>query len=175
MKFIRLTSVNDMFFRESLDLYKISFPLHEQRIFDDQIKILDNSAYHCEVILEDDEFIGLIFYWKTKLFSYIEHFAINPNMRGNSLGSRCLQEYIEAQGIVILEIDPPIDPISIRRKNFYMRLGFRENRYHHEHPPYREQYKPHELVIMSYPRTITEHEYVEFNYYLKNTIMNSHH
>lgn len=118
---------------------------------------------------------GLIFYWRTERFSYIEHFAINPNMRGNNLGSRCLQEFVEAHGNVILEIDPPKDPISIRRKNFYMRLGFQENNYQHEHPPYREQYKPHELVVMSFPRIITEDEYVEFNEYLKNTIMNSTH
>ncbi|WP_368087125.1 MULTISPECIES: GNAT family N-acetyltransferase [unclassified Paenibacillus] len=53
-----------------------------------------------------------MFYWSTERFSYIEHFAINPNMRGNNLGSRCLQEFIEAHGNVILEIDPPKDPIS---------------------------------------------------------------
>ncbi|MBG9736213.1 GNAT family N-acetyltransferase [Paenibacillus alvei] len=173
MNFIRLTSADDMYFRELLELYEISFPQHEQRIFDDQIRVLDNSAYHCEVILEDDEFVGLICYWKTKRFSYIEHFAIHPNRRGDNLGSRCLQEFIEVNEIVILEIDPPIDPISIRRKNFYMRLGFQENKYHHEHPPYKEQYKPHELVIMSFPRIITECEYAEFNEFLKNTIMNS--
>ncbi|WP_081676841.1 GNAT family N-acetyltransferase [Paenibacillus alvei] len=80
-------------------------------MLDDQIIVLNNSAYHCEVIIEDDEFIGLIFYWRTERFSYIEHFAINPNMRGNNLGSRCLQEFI-AHGNVILEIDPPKDPIS---------------------------------------------------------------
>ncbi|NEZ42214.1 GNAT family N-acetyltransferase [Paenibacillus alvei] len=81
MNFIRLTSADDMYFRELLELYEISFPQHEQRIFDDQIRVLDNSAYHCEVILEDDEFVGLICYWKTKRFSYIEHFAIHPNRR----------------------------------------------------------------------------------------------
>jgi hypothetical protein len=73
--------------------------------------------------------------------------------------------------LVILEIDPPVDSISIRRKDFYLRLGFHENKYQHYHPAYRKQNAPHELVILSYPRNISDMEYTKFNEYLKKTIM----
>lgn len=111
--------------------------------------------------------------WKTARYCYIEHFEIDPDMRGNSMGSRCLKQFCEMNHLVILEIDPPLDPSSIRRKNFYMRLGFQENHYEHKHPAYRKENLPHDLVIMSYPRSIAEDEYTEFNEYLKNTIMKS--
>jgi len=87
------------------------------------------------------------------------------------MGSRCLKKFCDMRNLVILEIDPPVDPISIRRKNFYMRLGFQENNYQHKHPAYRKENLPHELIIMSFPKSISEAEYMEFNEYLKKTIM----
>ncbi|MDF9410550.1 GNAT family acetyltransferase [Brevibacillus laterosporus] len=118
MDFYRLTSTNDVLCNKAFDLYKDSFPEHEQRLFEDQIVALNHSEYHCDIILE---------------------------------------------------IDPPVESISIRRKNFYMRLGFMENHYQHKHPAYRKQNVPHELVIMSFPRR----EYSQFNEYLVKTIMKS--
>lgn len=173
MEFSRLTSANDVLFKKAFDLYKVSFPEHEQREFENQTAVLNNSAYHCDVILEKDVFVGIIFYWETPRYAYIEHFAIDPGMRGNSMGSRCLKKFCDRHGLVILEIDPPVEPISIRRKNFYMRLGFQENNYQHKHPAYRKQNLPHELTVMSFPRCISEIEYMEFNEYLKKTIMMS--
>jgi hypothetical protein len=53
----------------------------------------------------------------------------------------CLSIDIELtlHNLVILEIDPPVDSFSIRRKDFYLRLGFHENNYQHYHPAYRKQ------------------------------------
>lgn len=173
LEFSRLTSTNDVLFKKAFDLYQASFPEHQQRLFENQIEALNNSEYHCNVILEKDVFIGIIFYWKTEQYTYIEHFAIDPDMRGNSFGSRCIKKFCDVHSLVILEIDPPIEPTSIRRKNFYMRLGFQENDYQHKHPGYRKQNLPHELVILSFPRSISDIEYTEFDEYLKNTIMKS--
>ena len=49
------------------------------------------------------------------------------------------------------EIDPPSDDISIHRKSFYERCGFKENAFSHVHPPYHKGNTGHELVIMSSP------------------------
>lgn len=48
-----------------------------------------------------------------------------------------------------------------------------QNHYQHKHPAYRKQNLPHELVIMSFPRRISELEYKQFNKYLVKTIMKS--
>ena len=70
-----------------------------------------------------------------------------------------------------LEIDPPIDDISLRRKGFYERAGYRENPFTHVHPPYREGFAGHPLVVMSYPRQLEREEYDRFYQYLCSVVM----
>jgi hypothetical protein len=73
---------------------------------------------------------------------------------------------------VILEIDPPVDELAVRRKRFYQRLGFKTNSYAHLlHLPYREQFPPHELAVMSYPKYLTEMEYQTFQCELGKIVM----
>lgn len=170
MEFRRLTA-DDIFFQQAFDLYKISFPEHEQRQMEQQLSALSHPSYHADIIIENDSFAGIIFYWETPHYVYIEHFAIDTDKRGNNIGSRCLNEFNKLHKLVILEIDPPVDTVSIKRKGFYTRLGFRENSYPHAHPAYRKSYTPHELVVMSFPREITEKEYNEFYRYLRDEVM----
>ena len=46
MEFFRVTSVNDEKFNTAMELYKVSFPKHEQREEKSQKKILSNNEYH---------------------------------------------------------------------------------------------------------------------------------
>lgn len=86
-------------------------------------------------------------------------------------GSRAL-ELLQAKGKpVILEIDPPRDEVSRRRKGFYERSGFAANPFAHLHPPYRRGAAGHDLVIMSSPAALTEEEYGRFAAFLKGHVM----
>lgn len=76
-----------------------------------------------------------------------------------------------AQKTVILGIDPPNDEVSVRRKAFYERAGYRANPFEHIHPPYHSEYKGHRLVVMTCPTAISENEYKNFNGYLENVVM----
>ena len=76
-----------------------------------------------------------------------------------------------AQKTVILEIDPPNDDVSVRRKAFYERAGYRANPFEHIHPPYHSEYNGHRLVVMTCPTAISENEYKNFNSYLENVVM----
>lgn len=71
---------------------------------------------------------------------------------------------------VILEIDPPVDSASQRRKAFYERCGFAENPYH-VHPPYRRGNRGHELVVMSWLGLIAQPLYDSFARYLQQRVM----
>ena len=83
--------------------------------------------YRFTLLEEDGRLLGILLYWEGPGFRYVEHFAIAPELRGGGAGSRILAEFT-GQGVpVILEIDPPVDGVSIRRKGFYLRCGFREN------------------------------------------------
>ena len=67
------------------------------------------------------------------------------------MGSAALSAFCRKVGRVILEIDPPVDDISIRRLHFYERLGFVANPYQYIHPSFRKPFTPHRLVLMSIP------------------------
>ena len=62
----------------------------------------------------------------------------------------------------ILEIDPPEDEISRRRRGFYERNGFVYNEYDYIHPSYLRPPQPHRLMVMSYPEAISPAEFEAF-------------
>ena len=156
---------------KALKLYQISFPCHEQREEFSQEKILLDSEYHFCLIYEKDIFIGLILYWETEHFIYIEHFCILPEMRNKQYGQKTLTLLKERHKTLILEVDPPIDNISKRRKGFYERCGFIENSFSHIHPPYHKGNEGHNLMIMTCPKRISQDVFDIFTQYLKNKVM----
>ena len=173
MHFERIKNSMHSLYKQALELYQISFPFHEQRESASQEAILSNDLYHFDLIYDGESFVGLVLYWERSDYIYIEHFCIQPELRNRQYGRRALSLLQEKGKIMILEIDPPIDAISMRRKGFYERCGFVENPYPHIHPPYHKGNTGHELVIMSNPRLILQSEYDSFNSFLKGIIMNS--
>ena len=136
MNLERITSPLHPLYKQALELYQISFPFHEQREAFSQAAILHDDAYHFDLIYDAGTFVGLVLYWESLDYIYIEHFCILPEMRNKQYGRRALSLLKMRQKTLILEIDPPIDAISVRRKGFYERCGFVENPYPHIHPPY---------------------------------------
>ena len=156
-------------------LYATSFPLHEQRERESQLSIMSHPDYHFNLILDGEKFVGLMLCWETIDFIYVEHFCIFPELRNNNYGRRSLELLSRKGKPLILEIDPPIDDISIRRKGFYERAGFVPNPFKHIHPPYHTGNSGHELMIMSYPCRLSESDYDRFNRYLSETVMYQNH
>ena len=171
MYFQRVTRRDDPGFIRAMALYTKSFPLHEQRLSDSQLAILGEDAYHLDQIIQDGRFLGAIFYWEMADFLYVEHFCMEPHLRGRGFGQSALELLAEKGKTVILEIDPPVDDISRRRLGFYQRCGFRENSYAHTHPAYRPEYRGHELVVLSSPEALGQAEYDRFAAYLNETVM----
>ena len=154
-----------------MDLYKVCFSEHEQRERHLQTDIMENEEYHFNLIYENDIWVGEILWWETADFIYVAHFCILPEMRGRRYGQKALALLDEEGKTVILEIDPPIDDVSVRRKRFYERSGYQANRFAHVHPPYKKGFKGHDLVVMSSPDQLSEAEYRAFNSYLSSVVM----
>lgn len=169
MNIERITSTTHPLYQKAMELYNISFPIQEQRETRSQNQILTKDTYHFDIICDKGEFIGEILYWEITEFFYIEHFCILPTMRNKHYGQKILNAYQATP--LILEIDPPVDEFSIRRKGFYERCGFVENPFRHIHPAYHAENHGHELVIMSSPRILEADEYECFNRYLQGTVM----
>ena len=171
MHFERLTTETHPLYKEASALYGISFPPHEQRESASQRAIMADPEYQFNLIYDGGAPVGAMLCWETETFIYVEHFFILPQLRGHACGSRALALLGERGKTVILEIDPPVDDVSLRRKGFYERSGFHENPYSHVHPPYHAGNRGHDLVVMSYPRTISETEYRAFADYLAARVM----
>lgn len=171
MHFERITDTHHPIYRTAVSLYRQSFPPHEQREALSQECILHHPDYRFTAVYDAEQFIGLVLYWETPDFLYVEHFCIRPELRNQRYGQRILAELGQLGKLVILEIDPPVDAISVRRKGFYERCGFAENPYPHIHPPYHDGNHGHELVIMSCPNAITPEMYAGFAKYLNDTVM----
>lgn len=172
MKFYRLISDDQNLFPQAYALYEASFPEHEQRSLLRQKELLRNPAYHLDLLLTANSLAGLLAHWDFGSYTYIEHFAISPELRGRSLGSSALEIFTPNYPLVILEIDPPVDPISVRRERFYHNQGFQTNPYPHRHPAYKSDRRPHQLVVMSCPRPLSEPEYNLFAEDLEQKVMN---
>ncbi|MCD8043355.1 MAG: GNAT family N-acetyltransferase [Tannerellaceae bacterium] len=153
-------------------IYNSSFPLHEQRTEEQQIKAFAHPAYRLQIITENENLLSFISYWEFDSYIYIEHLAVNPEFRGNNRGSQLLQDFTSGQPkTVLLEIDPLIDDISHRRFEFYKRNGFYDNPYPHFHPPYRQEFSAHELIVLSHSKQISRKEYEQFKTDLEEVVM----
>lgn len=171
MEFRRVNSSDADLYDNAMELYKASFPIYEQRERDSQISVMGNEAYHFNLIYDGGVWVGLMLYWETAAFIYVEHFCILPHMRNRQYGRRALGLLNEAGKAVILEIDPPVGEVSIRRKSFYERAGFQANPFTHVHPPYRSGFAGHRLVVMSCPTLLSESAYDMFYRYLSEVVM----
>jgi len=172
MEFIRLTDISGPYWPQAWELYERSFPLRELRSLEQHILAMDDPRFFAEVITDKEEFIGVIFYWKWDNYRFVEHFAIDPSLRGSGSGSRVLEEFLNNdQSLVMLEIEPLCDEISERREQFYERSGFTMNYYRHIHPSFRPSTEAHELLIMSAPRGLKPSEFEEFRRFTFGTIL----
>lgn len=169
MRLERMTGTAHPLYARAMALYRSSFPPHELREELSQRQILSDPAYHFDLIRDGDTFVGEVLYWEIGGFYYIEHFCILPELRSRHYGQRAL-ELLQPVPL-ILEIDPPVDAISVRRKGFYERCGFMENPYAHVHPPYHKGNHGHGLVVLSRPAALTRTEYDRFRKYLDTVVM----
>lgn len=157
-------------------LYEGSFPGHERRSRNAQLAALsDERAYSKIIVGEQDEIMALAFYWLHTDFVYVEFLAVNPAMRGQNIGTEAVEGLLEPYPgkLAILEIEPPEDDMTIRRRRFYERLGFVLNPCPYTHPSYYtgENAHPHRLSLMTRGRRITETEFGHFTDFMKETVL----
>ena len=171
MRMERLTQADGPVYKTAMDIYRMSFPPHEQRDARTQPSVMKKQAYHFQCLYEQEEWVGLLLYWETDNFFYVEHFCIAPALRNRGYGRKALEQLHGKGKTVILEIDPPEDTLSCRRQTFYQRLGYKVNDIAHIHPPYQHNNEGHRLVVMSYPQSLSRAQYDAFWQYLTEVVM----
>lgn len=151
--FEKITSSSSPHFSSFEERYLNDFPEVERREIPVVIELLQNtdSPFTLEAILLKGEFVGFISYWLLPEFIYLEHFAIHPHIRSHGVGRQVLQliqkRYPEEK--MLLEAEPPIEEIPMRRIRFYQRMGFELSDIPYIQPPYRKGGDTCPLKIMT--------------------------
>ena len=76
-----------------------SFPKNEYRDLPQQKEnVNSNALFSCNIIIANENPIGIINYWTFNDFCYIEHFAIDSSTRNQGYGKKVLEKLKEEIG-----------------------------------------------------------------------------
>jgi len=165
-----LKNKNDLFFNSAWELYLESFPLEERRTLDEQIKLLDEKDYRMLCYIDNDILLSIVFYWKISSYTYLEHFAVNSNLRGKSYGSKILENFIKDNKNIVLEIEEISDDISKKRLKFYKKFEFQLNEHKHYQVPFRKGEKELKLLLMTHKKVLKKDEYKDLYMKMKESL-----
>ncbi len=153
---------DDKYFDEAWQLYLDSFPEIERRTLSEHLEILEDKSFNMTCYVEEETLISILYYWQISSYTFLEHFAVNSKLRGQSYGSKILGEFIKDNKNIVLEIEPIVDEITQRRLNYYERFDFVVNEYEHFQIPFRKDSKKLRLLLMSQNQVLSKKEYEGF-------------
>lgn len=129
-----LKYINNIEYANEIEkLYLNSFPKEERFpfwILEECSKENNSDLY---AIIDNDKFVGMCYIVNCVSAYYLMYLAVEPNLRNQNYGSRILKDLKEKYKVLFLSIDSPVDNISVRRKNFYLKNGFYDtNRFYED-------------------------------------------
>ncbi|QRX63413.1 GNAT family N-acetyltransferase [Dysgonomonadaceae bacterium zrk40] len=171
MEFLRIDPEEQERWNSVWNLYEESFPVAERRKMEDHLLACTDERFFPLSAWDGGRLAGLLFFWEWKGYRYLEHLAVTPELRGQGYGSEMLRYLRDSEQTIILEIDPLVNELSVRRLQFYERAGFTLTPYRFVHLPYRLEAQPQELLILSYPRMITKEAHKDFLQFVNEEVI----
>ena len=159
---INLKPVTDEKFSSVYKRLIDAFPYEERRDERDEKKCLLKSQFNFCEITDDGESVGLIVFWVFSKFLFVEHIAINKEIRSKGYGSKTF-ELLKSQYKlpIILEAESPETEMQKKRIKFYENLGFKINCYDYTQPSYHND-ESVPLMVLSFPQLLNENDFEEF-------------
>ncbi len=148
-----------------MKIYLSSFPDYERRRVQDFPVAFAYHGFFYETFTDDKgAVLAMMVTWRRRDYAYLEYLAVAEQARGQGVGAFILEQLCsEFPNRVILEIDPPVDDVSLRRLGFYRRHGFLPNsQFDYIHPPYTDDGAPFPLLVMSHGQLLSEELYRDF-------------
>lgn len=160
MKFKKLKVTDSKEFNEAWNIYKNSFPSDERRTLKSQQELIKNNQYSFFKVTKDEALVAIIAIWNFQDFLFIEHLAAKKEMRGKGIGTELLKEYLsKSKKQIVLEVERPKNEIANKRIEFYKKIGFKLNDFDYIQPSYGIDKKPIPLLLMTYPKRISDSEF----------------
>ena len=138
MHFISITSVSPLY-KQVESLLITAFPETERRDLELQRQYADhNPNFKVYAVCDADLFVGFFTLWNFEEFSYVEHLAVSPSLRGKGYGTHILQYIKEiVKNPLLLEIEIPVTKFQQLRQLFYEKNEFSKLDFPYFQPPYR--------------------------------------
>ena len=157
----------DLELKDFDDFYNIilnNFPRKEIKDYEYMKDTFKKGAFKVLTLINNNKMIGILSYYLSNEFVFIDYFAIDGDHKGKGLGSKMLKYFIAMVDVmVILEVEYPEDEQSIRRIAFYQKCGLVLNdQYDYCVLPVRNLKHCLYFHLMSYPKAITEDEFEIF-------------
>ena len=170
MYFFRYINGKESNWEKVWGLYESPFPDYERHSYSQHLLSMNENNFYCLGIFDDNNiFIGILFYWKSEEYEYIENLAICSNLRSRGFGKKILEKFIKGKNVILL-IDPIKDDVSKKRWNFYKRMGFKFNKCKFIHPAMSEGLKDHRLEVLSYPKYLGEKNIEDFKKFIVHRV-----
>ncbi len=145
------------------ELYQDSFPPEERRDFFELKQLIsEDELFINQIIIENKKVAGLCIFWVFSEFVFIEHLAVNPELRGIGIGEGTLSVLRDKFKVLILETELPFDEMSKRRIKFYERNGFGLLEQQYFQPSYGNNKPEVELKIMCTNKNISNEKLDEY-------------
>lgn len=139
-----------------------AFPYEERRDESDEQKCFLKKQFNFCEITDDGESVGLIVFWVFERFLFIEHIAINEEIRSKGYGSKTIELIKTKYNLpIVLEAEFPETEMQKKRIKFYENLGFKVNSYSYTQPSYHNA-ESVPLQILSFPKLLNEKEFDVF-------------
>lgn len=138
-------------------LMQLSFPPAETRTYEGEYALLSRPDYRVLVVFSDEIIQAFIAEWRLDGFCYVEHFAVNPAIRGKGLGTEVFGTYLAESTLpVVIEVDDADTQEAKRRIAFYERLRMHTSEIRYQQPKLRITVDAVSLRLMVYPAGVTE-------------------
>ena len=131
------------------NLFEEAFPEQERPPFS-IIRQRDAGKFHFLVAENGDEPVGILTYWTFDDLVYVEHFAIDEELRNQGLGKAVFLNVLSQQhDQVVLEIELLNTEEAVHRLAFYQSLGFFQNPQPYIQPSYHNDGRTVPMILMS--------------------------
>lgn len=155
-----LKVLNHNAFDSAFEILQSSFPVSEFRTKENQKALLGKKEYVLYGIYANEDIeklLGILAVWRLDGFVFVEHFATQRDVRGGGIGGATLLELqAMTDGMIVLEVELPQEEMQKRRIDFYEKHGFFRNAFAYMQPPLRDGEALLPLMLMSYPKPLTE-------------------
>ncbi|MDE7311668.1 MAG: GNAT family N-acetyltransferase [Eubacterium sp.] len=153
-------------FDQVFSMMEHSFPVDEYRSYEEQKALLSEQNtrqnYSIYVLHAPDQktIQAFLAVWQWKDLAFIEHFAVDPALRSQGIGSFVLKEAKRRfSQRLCLEVELPETELAKRRIAFYERNGFYVNEYAYVQPPLSKGKRELPLLLMTSRGKISQEEF----------------